>query len=96
MTLQAIFPFQVSGEVIAFLQEFGTSWNMCMRILLIFPCEGPACGCLCSCAFVGWNEYQDAGSWDAAVSVSGKGAFEPLSARGGAKSGLRGLMIWDP
>ena len=61
----------------------------------MFPCEGPACGCLCSCAFVGQNEYRGAGGHDGAVSVSGKGVLDILGACGGAMGGMRGLALWD-
>ena len=57
---------------------------MCINISLMFPCEDPTCDCLCSRAFVGWNKYRGAGGHDRAVSVSGKGVFELLGARGGA------------
>ena len=62
----------------------------------MFPCDGPACVCHCSHAFVGWNEYRGVGSCNGAVSVSGKGALDPLGACGGAMGGLRGLTCWDP
>ena len=62
----------------------------------MFPCEDPACGCLCSRAFVGWNEYQGVGGCNRAVSVSGKGVLELLGAQGGVMVGLRGLVLWDP
>ena len=42
---------------LSFSGEDITSWNMCTRISLMFPVEGPACGCHCSHAFVGQNEY---------------------------------------
>ena len=68
---------------------------MCINASLIFLYEDPACGCHCSHAFVGWNKYQGAGGCDRAVSMSGKGALEPLSAWGGAMGGLGGLALWD-
>ena len=68
---------------------------MCINISLMFPCEDPACGCRCSHAFVGWNKYLGAGGCNGAVSMSGKGALEPLSAYGGAMGELRGLALWD-
>ena len=59
----------------------------------MFPLDDPACGCHCSCAFVGRNEYRGAGGHDGAVSVSGKGALKPRGALG--KGGLGGLAIWE-
>ena len=59
----------------------------------MFPVEGPACGCHCSHAVVGQNEYQGAGGCNRVVSVSDKGALEPLGALG--KGGVRGLAaVW--
>ena len=47
-------------------------------------CSGdPACGCRCSHAFVGENEYQG---------IGGKGVLELHGAWGGGKSGLGGLV----
>ena len=57
----------------------------------MFPLDDPACGCHCSHAFVGWNEYRGAGGCDGAVSVSGKGVLEPHGALG--KGGLGGLIL---
>ena len=60
----------------------------------MFPYEDPACGCLCSCAFVGWNEYRGTGGCNSAVSVSGKGVLEPLGAHGGEMGGFKGPALW--
>ena len=85
----------LSVEDIASLKEFGTSWNICMSTSFIFPCEGPGCDCLCSCAFVGRNEYRGVGGCNGAVSMSGIGVLELLGTQGGAIGGLRCLVLWD-
>ena len=59
----------------------------------MFPYEDPTCGCHCSRDFVGWNKYQGVGGCNGAVSMSGKGAFEPLGAQGGVMVGLRGPAL---
>ena len=63
---------------------------------LMFPYEDPACHCHCSHAFVGWNKYQCAWGCDGAVSVSGKGVYNPHGTCGGAMGGLQGVILWDP
>ena len=77
-----------SGEDIASRLELGTSWNICMSILLMLPVEGSACGCCRSHSFVGWNEYQGACGCNGVI--SSKGALKPH----GALGGVRGLVLW--
>ena len=48
----------------------------------MFPLDVLACGCCCSHAFVGWNEYQGVGLGNGAVSMSGRGVLEPCGALG--------------
>ena len=87
--------FSLSGEFIASQSEFGTSWNTCINALLIFPVDGPACGCLCCCSFVGRNEYWGAVGCNGAVPVSdGSSAFEPRGTLG-CWEGDRGPAPWD-
>ena len=51
----------------------------------MLPVDAPACGCCCSRALVGQNEYQS--------TRGSKGAFEPCGALG--KGGLEGLTLWE-
>ena len=59
----------------------------------MFPLNGPACSCLCSHAFVGRDKYRGVRGLDGAVSMFGKGAFEPRGALG--IGGLGGLVLWE-
>ena len=83
----------LSDEVIASLKEFGTSWNMCTRISLMFNGDDPGCGCLCSLAFVWRSEYRGAMGVIGAGPASGKGMWGLLGACG--VWGLGDLARWE-